>query len=275
MIAKEKQEAESNIHDDWAAKLQKYMNKGAEAAQPSQEKKAQSDELDALVSDLLNKVMTESGGSYPRPEPTKAESLHLSVGTQKPNADIPKPAPEKSAVKESHTEKPSIDKTSPTPVASKPATPVYAASAKQKIRTPFIAIACVCALAAIAIPVHMFTGSSSQASKSAASLPAAAAASAAGFKSLSTYQTVAVPIVKVAPKYPDLGVRGGISGSVVLALSIESNGMVVQSTPLSGNWLFYNAAIETANQWRFKPATANGKKVPSRTRITLYFRPQR
>ena len=275
MIAKEKQEAESNIHDDYAAKLQKYMNKGAEAAQPSQEKKAQQDEVDALVLDLLKQVMTESGGSHPNPEPAKAESLHLSVGTQKPKADIPKPAPEKSAVKESHTEKPSTAKASPAPVASKPATPVSAASAKQKSKTPFIAIACVCALVAIGIPVYMFTGSSSQASKSAASLPAATAASAASFKSLPDYRTAAVPIVKVVPKYPNLGARDGISGSVVLELSIEGDGMVVQSTPISGNWLFYNAAIETANQWRFKPATANGKNVPSRTRITLYFRPQR
>jgi TonB family protein len=275
MIAKEKQEAEPNIHDDYVAKLQKYMNKGAEAAQPCQEKKAQQDEVDALVLDLLKQVMTESGGSHPKPEPAKAESLHLSVGTQKPKADIPKPAPEKSAVKESHTEKPSTAKASPAPVASKPATPVSAASAKQKSKTPFIAIACVCALVAIGIPVYMFTGSSSQASKSAASLPAATAAPAAGFKSLPADQTAAVPIVKVVPKHPNLGVRGGISGSVVLELSIDGDGMVVQSTPISGNWLFYNAAIETANQWRFKPATANGKNVASRTRITLYFSPQR
>ena len=293
MMGKEKQEAESNIHDDYAAKLQKFMNKGADAAQPSQEKKTQQDEVDELVLDLLKQVMTESGESHPKPEPAKAESLHLSVGTQKPKADVPKPAPEQSAVKESHTEKPSTAKASPAPVASKPATPVSAFdlalkpvleaaanckpafSAKQKIKTSFITIACVCALAAIAIPVYRFTGSSSQASKSATSLPAATAAPAAGFKSLPAYQTAAVPIVKVVAKYPNLGVRSSISGSVVLALSIESDGMVVQSTPISGNPLFYNAAIETANQWRFKPATANGKSVASRARITLYFRPQR
>ena len=126
MIAKENQESGSNIHDDYTAMLQKYMNKGAEAAQPSQEKKAQQDEVDAIVLDLLEQVMTESGGIHPESEPAKAESLHLSVDTLKPKTDISKPAPEKVAVKESPTEKPSTAKASPAPVASKPATPVSA-----------------------------------------------------------------------------------------------------------------------------------------------------
>ena len=292
MNAKGRQESGSSIHDDYAAQLQKYMNKGAEAAQPSQEKKAQQDEVDALVSDLLKQVIIESGGSHPNSDSAKAESLHSSIGTQKQKADIPHPAPEKSAVNESRTEKSSTAKASPEPAASKPATHApavdtarkllletaanlkFALSTKQKSKKVFIAIACVCALAAIGIPVYKFTGSSSQASKSVAHLSAATAATAADLKSIPSYQTAAVPIVKVVPKYPNLGARGGISGSVVLALSIEGDGMVVQSTPISGNPLFYNAAIETANQWRFKPATANGKNVASRTRITLYFRPQ-
>jgi TonB family protein len=274
MIAKEKQEAESNVHDDYAAKLLQYMNKEVSAGPPSQEKKAQPDEVDTLVSDLLKQVMTESGGSHPKPESAKAESAQLSVGTQKPKVDISKPEPEKPAAKAAPAEKISAAKVSPAPAASKPVTPVFAASAKQKSKTAFIAIACVCALAAIGIPVYMFTGSSGQSSKAAASQPAAAAVlPTAGLRSLPAGQTAAVPTVKVVPKYPSASVRGGISGSVILELSIDGDGMVVKSTPISGNPLFYNAAIETANQWRFKPATANGISVPSRTRITLNFRP--
>ena len=264
MIANEKQEAESNVHDDYAAKLLKYMNKEASAAQPSQEKKAQPDEVDALVSDLLKQVITESGGSHSKPESAKTDNHHSSIGAQKSKADNSKPAFEASAA-----DKTVAAKTSPAAATSKPETPVFAASAKPKSKAPFIAIACVCALAAIAIPALMFTGSSGNASKTAAttSLPAV------GAKSLPAGQSAAVPIVKVVPKYPNLGVRGGISGSVVLDLSIDTDGLVVKSTPVSGNPLFFNTAIETANQWRFKPATTDGKNVASRTKITLYFRP--
>jgi TonB family protein len=273
MIAKEKQEAESNVHDDYAAKLLQYMNKDAGAAQSSPEKKAQPDEVDTLLSDLLKQVKTESGGSRPKAEPAKAENQPISVGTQKAKAQAPKPEPEKPAGKASAVEKSTPTKASPAPTDSKPAMPVFAASAKQKSKTPFIAVACVCALAAIGIPVYMFTGSSNHASQPAASVPAATAAPAAVPKSLPAGKTAAVPTVKVVPKYPSLGVRGSVSGSVILELSIDGDGMVVKSTPISGNPLFYNAAIETANQWRFKPATADGKSVASRTRITLNFRP--
>jgi TonB family protein len=273
MIAKEKQEPESNVHDDYAAQLLQYMNKGAGTAQPSQEKKAQPDEVDALISDLLKQVKTESGTSHSKPEPAKTEGPPSSTGTQKPKADIRKPEQAKSAAKPAPAEKSSAAPVAPAPATPKTAMPAFAASAKQKSKTPFIAIACVCALAVIGIPVYIFTGSSSQASKSATSLPAASAAPVAGVASLPAGQTAAVPTVKIVPKYPSLGVRGGVSGSVVLELSIDVDGMVAQSIPVSGNPLFYNAAIETANQWRFKPATANGKNVASRTRITLYFRP--
>jgi periplasmic protein TonB len=273
MIAKEKQEPESNVHDDYAEKLLQYMNKEAVTAQPSQEKKAQPDEVDALISDLLKQVKTESGPSPAKPESAKTESLPPSIGTQKPKADIPKTEQAKSAAKAAPAEKSSAAPATPALAAPKTAMPVFAASAKQKSKTPFIAVACVCALAAIGIPVYIFTGSSSQAPKSASSQPAASAAPVAGITSLPAGQTAAVPTVKVVPKYPKVGVRAGVSGSVVLELSIDSDGMVAQSKPVSGNPLFYNAAIETANQWRFKPATANGKSVASRTRITLYFRP--
>jgi periplasmic protein TonB len=273
MIAKEKQEPELNVHDDYAAKLLQYMNKEAGATQPSQEKKAQPDEVDALLSDLLKQVKTESGPSPAKPEPAKTESLPSSIGAQKPKADIPKTEQAKPATKTAPAEKSSAAPVTPASATPKAAMPVFAASVKQKSKTPFIAVACVCALAAIGIPVYIFTGSSSQTSKSAASLPAASAAPVAGVTSLPAGQTAAVPTVKVVPKYPKIGVRGGISGSVVLELSIDGDGMVVQSKPVSGNPLFFNAAIETANQWRFKPATANGKNVASRTRITLYFRP--
>jgi TonB family protein len=262
MIAKEKQEAESNIHDDYAAKLLQYMNKRPEAAQPSPEKKTQANEVDTLMSNLLEQVMTESGGNHGKPEQAKAESLRTSAGTQKQKAEAPKQEQAKPAAK-----------ASPAQAAPKAATTVFAASAKQKSKAPFIAIACVCALAAIGIPVYIFSGSSSHSSQPTATQAPATSASVAGLSTLPAGQTAAVPTVKVVPKYPKLGVRGNIVGSVVLELSIDSDGLVVQSTPVSGNPLFFNAAIETANQWRFQPATANGKNVPSRTRITLSFRP--
>jgi TonB family protein len=120
----------------------------------------------------------------------------------------------------------------------------------------------------------MFTGSSNHASKPAESQNIDATSSpTANAKTGPAGRVSAVPIVKVLPKYPDLGARNGITGSVVLELSIESDGTVVNAIPVSGNPLFYNEAINTANRWKFSPASVNGKNVPSRSRITLYFRP--
>jgi TonB family protein len=274
MIGKEKQEAASNIGDNYEAALLNYFDKEAAAVPPSPEKKKQSDELDALMSDLLKQVMTESDQPKPDLEATKAESLHLAVGTQKPKADILKPEMESSAVLGPPREEAAPAEASSIAPASKPAAAIFAAPAARKSKIPFIAIACFCALAAVGIPIYIFTGSASHASKPVESQHADAASSPiAASKAAPDGRVSAVAITKVLPKYPNLGVKGGVSGSVVLELSIDSNGTVVNAAPVSGNPLFYNEAINAANQWRFRPASVAGANVPSRSRVTLYFRP--
>jgi TonB family protein len=274
MIGKEKKEAESNIHEDYAATLLSLMDNEAAAVKQSQEKIEPSGEVDVLMSDLLKQVITESNQLNPAPKPTKAEGPHVPIGTQKPKADILKPAKENLAVFRPPGEKSASAKAPSTPPISKPAATVLVAPAKRKNKVLYIAIACFCALAAIGIPVYIFTGSASHVSKPGESPHADGASSpTANSNAAQNNLTPAVPIVKIVPKYPDLGARKGVAGSVILELSIESDGTVVNASPVSGPPVLYNAAIDTANQWRFKPASLAGKNVPSRSRITLYFRP--
>jgi TonB family protein len=76
---------------------------------------------------------------------------------------------------------------------------------------------------------------------------------------------------RVEPDYPEAARRAHIQGSVVLETLIGANGRVQQITPVSGNPDLAGAAIAAVRQWRYKPFTVDGKKVPIRTQINVTF----
>jgi periplasmic protein TonB len=81
----------------------------------------------------------------------------------------------------------------------------------------------------------------------------------------------AVPISRANPRYPELALRTKASASVVLEVTIDSQGKVTKAVPVSGPTVFHDEAISAAKKWRYKPASINGTNVPSQSKITFNF----
>ncbi len=76
---------------------------------------------------------------------------------------------------------------------------------------------------------------------------------------------------RIEPDYPEAARRAHIQGSVVLETLIGANGRVQQISPVSGNPDLADAATAAVRQWRYKPFTVDGKKVPIRTQVIVTF----
>jgi TonB family protein len=76
---------------------------------------------------------------------------------------------------------------------------------------------------------------------------------------------------RVEPQYPEAARRAHVQGSVVLETLIGANGRVQQVSAVSGNPDLAGAAIAAVRQWRYKPFTVDGKKVPIRTQVNVTF----
>jgi TonB family protein len=79
-------------------------------------------------------------------------------------------------------------------------------------------------------------------------------------------------ISRVLPVYPEAVRRMRLSGTVVLDLQIDANGKVVKAVPVTGMTVLSVAAVNAALQWRYKPASANGKNIPSQSRVSVIFK---
>lgn len=82
-----------------------------------------------------------------------------------------------------------------------------------------------------------------------------------------------LPIVKVAPRYPDAAVNRGLEGYVVLEYTVTKQGTVRDPVVIeSTSKLFDRAAIQSALRYKYKPRVVDGEpiEVPGvRTRITF------
>jgi TonB family protein len=76
---------------------------------------------------------------------------------------------------------------------------------------------------------------------------------------------------RVEPDYPDAARRAHIQGSVILETLIGANGKVQEVTPVSGPPQLAEAAANAVRQWKYKPFTVDGQKVPIRTQVTVTF----
>ncbi|KGO98601.1 energy transducer TonB, partial [Novilysobacter defluvii] len=75
------------------------------------------------------------------------------------------------------------------------------------------------------------------------------------------------------PRYPPSALRAGIEGTVILVISIDAQGNVldVEVERSSRNRDLDRAAVQAARKWRFNPATENGVAVASRVRVPVDF----
>jgi protein TonB len=75
------------------------------------------------------------------------------------------------------------------------------------------------------------------------------------------------------PNYPREALRQGIEGTVVLLISIDAQGNVldIKVERSSHNRDMDREAVQAARRWRFNPAVENGQPVASTVRVPVDF----
>ena len=57
---------------------------------------------------------------------------------------------------------------------------------------------------------------------------------------------------RVAPVYPEMAKRMRIAGTVKLSVTVDAEGKVTASKPISGNGMLATAAEEAVKRWKFE-----------------------
>lgn len=73
------------------------------------------------------------------------------------------------------------------------------------------------------------------------------------------------------PEYPPIARAAGLSGSVVLQVTIGTNGRVESIRVISGAPMLIQSAINAVKQWQYKPFLLNGAAVEVETMVTVNF----
>jgi TonB family protein len=81
-------------------------------------------------------------------------------------------------------------------------------------------------------------------------------------------------IVHVDPEWPALARQVGMQGVVLLEATIDAEGRVSEAKVLRSIQMLDEAALAAVRQWRYEPATLNGKPVPVVMTVAVPFTPQ-
>jgi TonB family protein len=79
-------------------------------------------------------------------------------------------------------------------------------------------------------------------------------------------------ISEVPPVYPMMARNQRVSGDVVIDALIDANGHVTTMKVISGPTLLHQAAKDSLRQWKYEPASLDGKPVAMHLSVTLRFR---
>lgn len=90
---------------------------------------------------------------------------------------------------------------------------------------------------------------------------------------LTATATPAVPIAKVQPIYPELARRMKVTGTVHVAIVVDTTGKVISAKAVDGSPILRGSAELAVKQWRFKPSTMNGKPVNGSGTVSIVFSP--
>ncbi len=79
-------------------------------------------------------------------------------------------------------------------------------------------------------------------------------------------------LVYPAPRYTEIARKTRIHGTVIIQSTIDAQGNVVDAKILKGLPMgLSEAAIDAVLQWKFRPATLNGKPIPVYFNLTVTF----
>jgi protein TonB len=76
-------------------------------------------------------------------------------------------------------------------------------------------------------------------------------------------------ISSAPPAYPPLARSQGVEGDVTLDALIDETGRVTRIKTISGPILLQDAAPAAVRQWKYEPATLDGKAVPIHLTVTV------
>jgi TonB family protein len=83
--------------------------------------------------------------------------------------------------------------------------------------------------------------------------------------------TPAEKYLHVSPVYPPEAQRSRISGAIMMEATIDTKGNVVDLAILRGVRELDDAAIKAVSQWKYRPATRDGKPIPVIMTVTVTF----
>jgi len=93
----------------------------------------------------------------------------------------------------------------------------------------------------------------------------------AGTVFVDEYDTEPKIVHQTPPKYPR-GARGaGVQGEVALLVGVDASGNVIEATVARGVPALNGSALAAVRNWRFSPATRNGKPVAVRIPVPIRF----
>jgi protein TonB len=78
-------------------------------------------------------------------------------------------------------------------------------------------------------------------------------------------------IKQVAPRYPSLARDAHISGDVVVDAVLDERGNVTDMKIISGNPLFYSAALAALSEWKYEPTYLNDEPISVQLIVTITF----
>lgn len=84
--------------------------------------------------------------------------------------------------------------------------------------------------------------------------------------------TQPICVSAVLPGYPLLAKNQHVEGDVQVDAVIDVNGRVTAAKAVSGPVLLQQAAVDALRQWKYRPATRNGKPLPMHLSVTIRFR---
>ena len=90
-----------------------------------------------------------------------------------------------------------------------------------------------------------------------------------------TTATPALPVTKVQPIYPELAKRMKVTGTVHVAIVVDTTGKVISAKAVDGATVLRGSAALAVKQWRFRPATMNGAPVTGTGTVSVVFSPDR
>ncbi|MGD0941682.1 MAG: energy transducer TonB [Terracidiphilus sp.] len=80
---------------------------------------------------------------------------------------------------------------------------------------------------------------------------------------------------KIDPVYPAEAIKNHVSGTVVLHVTISTKGNVESPRVISGPALLRQAALDTVQQWTYRPYFLNNMPVEFDTTVNVVFAPSR